>query len=627
MDVLNGATNLEIIEAHTRQQYKLLGHEGFFTQCHAQEVNTNELISRELVCGADQVVKWARSFNGKANLFIGRNPRTSTGAVARVTSTTIDIDPKRAKGTAATEAQYREAIRAGNKAAALIAGSYVATSGNGALVIVPFEEALEVSPELTKTLRDFEEYVRQQVATETINVDSTYDIPRLVKLMGSLSCKGDIHLRRPAKFLSDTQHRSAGRRGAYGRVQELAKSISANNADGGVDALRSSSVDNRSNASTLQNSERLNLAEQSLRRLSKGRCDEYDSWLRVGIALKEFGDVGYRMWADWSKQSHKFDESALRDKWQSFRGDQQLTIGTLVSWAKQDDPEGRFNVQQPNTNGVLERHELVLWTPDNGMGGYEDRRREAEPEFPTGFKVIDTKTGGLIRGSIFTVGGRTNCGKTAFAVTVAESLCRSGKRVLYFSTETQYQEIWDRYFAVGTGISAFQISNGTASDDERRRLENYVRGFRKDHQFTVYDGSAPTYGLVRAAVKQIKPDVVVFDYFQHIAASETKELEGFVRDIKDLAKEFNIAVLMCAQLHDGRPDPRTGKVAKPTMIDMKSCKALNDESRVVLLLDWARDKEQTDGPVAVSANIAKNKGSCGEALLCLERNVPRFKEA
>ena len=154
-----------------------------------------------------------------------------------------------------------------------------------------------------------------------------------------------------------------------------------------------------------------------------------------------------------------------------------------------------------------------------------------------------------------------------------------------------------------------------------------MRRFRKDHQLTVYDGSAPHYGLVRAAVEKTKPDVLIFDYFQHIAASETKELEGFVRDIKDLAKSANIAVLMCAQLHDGRPDPRTGKVAKPSMIDMKSCKALNDESRVVLLLDWARDKEQTDGPVAVSANIAKNKGSCGETLICLERNVPRFKEA
>jgi hypothetical protein len=96
--------------------------------------------------------------------------------------------------------------------------------------------------------------------------------------------------------------------------------------------------------------------------------------------------------------------------------------------------------------------------------------------------------------------------------------------------------------------------------------------------------------------------------------------------LKSLAMEKNVAMLVTAQLHDGAVNPKTNKLYPPTLGSMKNCKMLNDESRVVLLLDWERDSSQGDGPVAVKVLMAKNKGTRNDCVLRLDRAVPRFTD-
>jgi hypothetical protein len=50
-------------------------------------------------------------------------------------------------------------------------------------------------------------------------------------------------------------------------------------------------------------------------------CEDRDGWRSVGMALKhEFGDDGYDLWLEFSKQSPKFDEKDQRTVWKSFKG-------------------------------------------------------------------------------------------------------------------------------------------------------------------------------------------------------------------------------------------------------------------------------------------------------------------
>lgn len=45
------------------------------------------------------------------------------------------------------------------------------------------------------------------------------------------------------------------------------------------------------------------------------RSDDYDLWVRMGLALKELGDAGRGLWLNWSATSEKFDPKKAAKKW------------------------------------------------------------------------------------------------------------------------------------------------------------------------------------------------------------------------------------------------------------------------------------------------------------------------
>lgn len=76
-----------------------------------------------------------------------------------------------------------------------------------------------------------------------------------------------------------------------------------------------------------------------LKGLSQQRADNYDSWLRVGMALKHCGE-SCEMWDEWSKISNKYKAGACKDKWKSFvQKDKPLTKASLYAWLKEDNNE------------------------------------------------------------------------------------------------------------------------------------------------------------------------------------------------------------------------------------------------------------------------------------------------
>jgi hypothetical protein len=86
------------------------------------------------------------------------------------------------------------------------------------------------------------------------------------------------------------------------------------------------------------------LAREALAYLGDNYYDEYDPWLRVGMALHGLGDEGLELWSDLSAQSGKFDEAAIRAKWASF-GDRAgrpgaIGLGSLFFWARQESWPG-----------------------------------------------------------------------------------------------------------------------------------------------------------------------------------------------------------------------------------------------------------------------------------------------
>jgi hypothetical protein len=81
-------------------------------------------------------------------------------------------------------------------------------------------------------------------------------------------------------------------------------------------------------------------------RLAQWRCDEYEPWIEVGMALSQLGDVGLALWDLWSHGSAKYEPGVCQGKWSTFKPGEGLTLGSLAYWAEQDDPAaGQFSLE------------------------------------------------------------------------------------------------------------------------------------------------------------------------------------------------------------------------------------------------------------------------------------------
>ena len=99
---------------------------------------------------------------------------------------------------------------------------------------------------------------------------------------------------------------------------------------------------------------RLNVSDAEIQRaLEVVSADDYDRWVRVGMALwHEFegSPEGFNIWHGWSRTSDSYtDERSLRVRWRGFRpgrGGRITTFATVLHWARQarmaDNPLGEF---------------------------------------------------------------------------------------------------------------------------------------------------------------------------------------------------------------------------------------------------------------------------------------------
>lgn len=81
--------------------------------------------------------------------------------------------------------------------------------------------------------------------------------------------------------------------------------------------------------------------------LALSRAKEYDSWVKVGMALKNTDDGYFDLWVDFSKRCpEKFasgGRNACAEKWASFSSSSTptsvVTMGSIIEWARQDNPD------------------------------------------------------------------------------------------------------------------------------------------------------------------------------------------------------------------------------------------------------------------------------------------------
>jgi len=88
-------------------------------------------------------------------------------------------------------------------------------------------------------------------------------------------------------------------------------------------------------------------------------ADDYDTWLRVGMALHSSGETWARaVWDTWSQRSAKYDPTTQEEKWASFTPEGGVTLGTIFHEAAQygyTPPRPSLAVGQQQQSGAPPR--------------------------------------------------------------------------------------------------------------------------------------------------------------------------------------------------------------------------------------------------------------------------------
>ena len=194
--------------------------------------------------------------------------------------------------------------------------------------------------------------------------------------------------------------------------------------------------------------------------ISSCRADDYGDWIIVGMALHHCG-LNCSVWDDWSKQSQKYKPGECDKKWESFGkgGGSNVTLGTLVHIAKEDDP--RFKATKtssvttttgsfPGTTSVMETTspESIL---DGVSGVYEDiingKRQAIDWPWPQLSKLSKS----LINSSITVLCGSPGASKSFMLLQACLYWHQAGVKVALYALEEDREFHLMRVLAQITG--------------------------------------------------------------------------------------------------------------------------------------------------------------------------------
>lgn len=210
----------------------------------------------------------------------------------------------------------------------------------------------------------------------------------------------------------------------------------------------------------------------------------------------------------------------------------------------------------------------------------------------TGLRDLDALLGGLAPGDLTVLAGRPGHGKSALALTIADTLARGQQPVAYFSLEMRRAELAQRLIAMRTGVGAQTQRQHRYTDTE---LEAAIAAIGQiaELPIAVHDQRGLTVEDVRARTLRHAQAVggvalVVVDYLTLITAEQARgtnraQAVGEIsRGLKRLAGDADAPVLALAQLNR-QLDGRTGW--RPTLSDLKESGDIEaDADQVVFIV-------------------------------------------
>ena len=222
-----------------------------------------------------------------------------------------------------------------------------------------------------------------------------------------------------------------------------------------------------------------------------------------------------------------------------------------------------------------------------------------ENRVPTGFMDLDAMfNGGFTPGQLVVIAARPAIGKSTLGLGLARAAAiKYELPVLVESLEMGEEELGNNILAAEARIALHHIKQGNTDDAGVARAARAMDRITKAPLYLSDETelSLPMLrGKVRHLVRTAGLRMVVVDYIQLMKAPKAENRQAEVaklsRGLKLMAKEFQITVVVLAQLNRG-PEQRTDK--KPMVSDLRESGAIEQDADIVILLhrEDAYDKE------------------------------------
>ena len=210
----------------------------------------------------------------------------------------------------------------------------------------------------------------------------------------------------------------------------------------------------------------------------------------------------------------------------------------------------------------------------------------------SGFYDLDCLIQGFQKSDLIIIAGRPSMGKTALSLNLALNIIKNENLpVLFFSLEMSKEQIMYRLLAMETNINQMRLKSGRFSDEDWSKLSKIIKIVGK-FPFFVDDTSNLSIQDIRSRLKTIlfeqnKIGLVIIDYLQLMqnlklkTENRTQELSQITRQLKNMAREFNVPIIALSQLSRS-VETRIDK--RPILSDLRESGSIEQDADLILML-------------------------------------------
>ena len=257
------------------------------------------------------------------------------------------------------------------------------------------------------------------------------------------------------------------------------------------------------------------------------------------------------------------------------------------------------------------------------------------PGIPISFYDFDAMTQGLRRGDLIAFAGRPMMGKTSLALQLAKNIASQKLPVCFFGLDMSKEEYVFRILGMKLGIEINRLRSGRLQQDEWALLGEAIYSLSQLPIF-IEDKRRITVQEIKAKCKNIANSsdqknlgLIAIDSYHMIEYSNLDnyqvQLEINTRDLKDLAKELNVPVLITAPISKGLENREN---RRPMLSDIRDCgDALEYYGDIIVMLyrDEYYDPDTEDRGIAELIVTTHRNGPVGTVKMLFEPQFGRFR--